>query len=174
MDISPDGSYFVVGTSGAFGGTVAAVRHAPARWETFATGTGLQPSWIDFTGGDSLYSVEVAGTAVYVGGHQRWENNPFGHDSLGQGGVVAGGHRARSTRSTACRCPGTRAGPAAAACFDFLATADGLWVGSDTDRIGGGRVPRPDRVLPARWRHPPCRNRARRRFRWTFTCWGQR
>ena len=49
----------------------------------------------------------------------------------------------RSTRSTACRCRGTRAAPAASAPRHSSPPAQGLWVGSDTTRIGGethGRI----------------------------------
>ena len=52
-----------------------------------ATGPDQEPSWVDYTGGDSLYSTVVTDAAVYVGGHQRWLNNPSGRDLRGPGGV---------------------------------------------------------------------------------------
>ena len=59
-----------------------------ARWETAATGT-VTPTWVDYTGGDSLSSVAITGAAMYVAGHQRWHNNaiPPSGDRLGPGGV---------------------------------------------------------------------------------------
>ena len=36
----------------------------------------LQPTWADYSGGDSFTAVAVTGPAVYVGGHPRWLNNP--------------------------------------------------------------------------------------------------
>ena len=141
VDFSPDGSYFVVATTGAtaiaFGGTPLSgpLCDSSARWETSATGTALQPTWVDHTGGDTNYSVAITGTAVYLGGHQRWQNNYWGSDSLRPGGVRRAGIAAVSPLNgipfswnpTRVRGLGAQA---------LLATTDGLYVGSDTDTIG--------------------------------------
>ena len=87
VDWSPDGSYFViVGTGGPSGGYPATgFCDAAGRWEASSAGSTAEPTWINWTGGDSLYSVAISGTAVYVGGHNRWLDNPLGHDSAGTG-----------------------------------------------------------------------------------------
>jgi hypothetical protein len=138
---SPDGSYFVVAGTGAsawyFGGspTSGPLCDSSSRWETNATGSGLQPTWVDFTGGDTNYSVAITGTAIYLGGHQRWQNNYWGGDSLGAGGVRRMGIAAISPLNGVPFSwnPGRVRGLGAQA---LLGTADGLYVGSDTDTIG--------------------------------------
>ena len=87
VDWSPDGSYFViVSTGGPAGGYPAkGFCDAAGRWNASSSGAVAEPAWINWTGGDSLYSVAVSGAAVYVGGHNRWLDNPFGHDSAGAG-----------------------------------------------------------------------------------------
>ena len=106
----------------------------PARWETSATGSGLQPTWVNYTGGDTLTAVAVTDTAVYLGGHQRWLNNPYARDAVGAGAVSREGLAAVDGRSGATLSwnPGRDRGVAV---YALVATNEGLWIGSDTDRI---------------------------------------
>src|ERR1700689_5664266 len=92
VQFSPDGSYFVVvATGGGVGarnpdGTLSSC-DAATRFETTGTGTNVRPTWIDYTGNDTFLSVATTGTAVYVGGHERWVNNSTASDHAGEGAV---------------------------------------------------------------------------------------
>ena len=85
VGFSPDGSYFVIGVTG--GGVTGTLCDSTARWETNAQGAGLQPTWVDVTGGDTISAVAVTGSVVYTGGHNRWQNNYYGIDFPGPGAV---------------------------------------------------------------------------------------
>ncbi len=134
IDFAPDGSYFVVVTTGGPFGTTQLCDSA-ARWEATKTGAGQSPTWVNWTGGDTLLAVSVTGKAVYVGGHQRWQDNAQGHDSAGPGAVsrpgIAAlnpvGGKALSWNPTRTRGHGVET---------LVATSSGLYVGSDTDQLG--------------------------------------
>ena len=134
VDFSPDGSYFVIVATGGPTGT-SGVCDAAARFETANVSSFAAPTWINWTGGDTLYSVAITGPAVYVGGHQRWLDNPYGSDSAGPGAVSRPGigaidpvtGRALAWNPTKSRNHGT---------MELYATPDGLWVGSDGERFG--------------------------------------
>jgi hypothetical protein len=140
---SPDGSYFVVVTTGG-----TSERHklcdAAARFQTGGPGR-HDPVWVQHTGGNSLFAVAVTGSAVYVGGHHLYLDNPLGHKSKpagqkpvfrpGPGAVLRPGigavdpatGKALSWNPTRTRGNGVRA---------FLSVPQGLLVGSDTDELG--------------------------------------
>ncbi|HEV2450329.1 MAG TPA: ricin-type beta-trefoil lectin domain protein [Streptosporangiaceae bacterium] len=82
IDFAPDGSFFVIDTTGYKSAGGASVCDAAARFETGATGTNIQPTWVNYSGGDSFHSVLVTGSVVYLGGHNRWVNNECGNNRV--------------------------------------------------------------------------------------------
>jgi hypothetical protein len=137
VDFSPDGSYFVFVSTGfvPLSGQIGiALCDAAARFET-ANLSPSRPTWINYTGGDTLHSVAVSDKAVYVQGHQRWLDNPQGRDNAGPGAVSRPGigaidpvgGKALSWNPTKDRGVGGK---------DLLVTTRGLWVASDTAHIG--------------------------------------
>ncbi|WFE31022.1 hypothetical protein [Micromonospora sp. WMMD975] len=134
VDISADGAWFVVVSTGAaFPGTLC---DTASRFEFGTETAGKQPTWANYTGGDTLLSVAITGAAVYVGGHQRWLDNPQGRDSAGPGAVSRPGigaihpttGKALAWNPTKDRGVGTG---------ELYATDRGLWVGSDTVTVAG-------------------------------------
>ena len=134
VDISPDGSYFVVVTTGAY--RAGRLCDSAARWELGPTGPNQHPTWVDWSGGDTSWTVSIAGPVIYVGGHFRWWNNPYRGDSAGPGAVAREGIAALdpinglplSWNPSHERGQGT---------FTMPVTPDGVWDGSDTDFSGG-------------------------------------
>jgi len=128
VDFSPDGKYFVIVSTG--GAVASGFCDAAGRFETSNETATAQPTWMNDTGGDSLWSVAVTGAAVYVGGHQRWLDNAQGHDNAGPGAVSRPGigaidpttGKALAWDPTKSRQHGT---------VELFATTCGLWVGSD-------------------------------------------
>lgn len=133
VDFSPDGQYLVAVTTGHDSGPDLPCNTA-TRFEAIGTGDHT-PTWVNHTGGHSLYAVAITGSAVYVGGHQLWLDNPEGQKTKGPGAVDRPGigaidpitGRALSWNPTRTRGVGIRA---------FAVCPQGLLVGSDTDRLG--------------------------------------
>lgn len=75
VSFAPDGSYFAIATTG--GGGISSntdgsrsLCDSASRWATTDTGSNVQPTWVDYTGNDSFWTVAVTGTAIYVGGQE--------------------------------------------------------------------------------------------------------
>ena len=88
LDFSPDGSFIVIADTGYMSNGQPGICDADARFDVDATGNDVQPAWINYTGGDSLYSVAIAGSTVYIGGHQRWANNECGNNQVCENDAV--------------------------------------------------------------------------------------
>ena len=142
VDFAPDSSWFAVAAFGFMyqNGSWPAGRgfqlcDSVARFETGNLNP-FQPTWINYTGGDSLKSVAVTGAAVYVQGHSRWLNNPFGRDNPGPGAVDRlGGGAIHPTSGLALdwnpRMPQQSGG------YQIVPTATGVWFATDATYFGG-------------------------------------
>ncbi len=163
VDFSPDGSYFVVAATGAgFSGTLC---DSASRFDTATTGQTVEPVWTAFTGQDTLLSVAVTDTAVYVGGHQKWLNAIDSGADAQAGQVPRPGLAALDPVNGVPLSWNPGRNPRGVGAEELLATDNGLYVGSDTEYIGdqlyrrerlaffpieGGTAPvsQPDPVLP--------------------------
>ena len=73
----------------------------------------FSPTWINHSGGDTHWAVHITDAAVYLGGHQRWENNPNpspGGDNDGPGAVSPSRHLRRRPLHRCRRSRGIRPG----------------------------------------------------------------
>ena len=129
---SPDGSFLYIASTGFRGATLC---DAVAKFSASAS-SNQSLIWINKTGGDSLYSVVATSTDVYVGGHNRWLNNPQGVDSCGPGCVSRPGigDIDPTTGLATAWNPGKTRGHGA---LDvFLDSLGNLWVSSDAASPG--------------------------------------
>ena len=138
IDIAPDDSYFVTGTTG-FRIVGEPACDSILRFELDdLSDSNVEPTWSSYTGGDSVYEVAVSEHAVYAGGHFRWLNNGYGGDYAGPGAVARRGFAAldplnglplldwRSDRN-----------PRGVGVFALEVQPEGLYVGDDTDFLDG-------------------------------------
>lgn len=140
VDMAPDGRWFVIVTTGGRANPTTKLCDTAARWETATAGVAT-PTWVNHTGADSLTSVAVTGAAVYVAGHNRWLDNPQGQDAAGPGAVDRPGIGAihPTTGKALSWNPGRERGLVAPR---LVATAEGLYVLSDSNKLAGEYHPR--------------------------------
>ncbi|MBA2573160.1 MAG: delta-60 repeat domain-containing protein [Nocardioidaceae bacterium] len=115
---------------------------AIGRFSDFGVTAGIKPEWINYTGGDSMWTVADTGAAVYVQGHFKWVDNPDGYASLGIGDKTSGAPAARRAGiaainpDTGLALPWKPAVPTRMGGKALEATPAGLWVGSDSKKFG--------------------------------------
>lgn len=141
VDVAPDGSFFVVAATG--GGVANTLCDTIARFETSATGSDVQPTWANYSGGDTFFSVAASRDVVYAGGHQRWANNPHAADYAGAGAVPRPGLVAMDARTGMPIAWNAARNPRGVGAKSVYLGSDGLWVGSDTTYIGNRQYLRP-------------------------------
>jgi hypothetical protein len=138
VEFSPDSSWFAFASFGFMwqtGYKGLMLCDSVSRFET-ANLNPSAPTWINYTGGDSLKSVAVTDRAVYVQGHSRWLDNPDGRDFPGPGAVERPGGGAVDP-VTGKALPWNPVMPQQAGGFDILATPTGVWFATDGIRFGG-------------------------------------
>ncbi|MBA2559788.1 MAG: hypothetical protein H0V07_07855, partial [Propionibacteriales bacterium] len=92
---------------------------------------------VNYTGCDSLFSTAADSTTVYIGGHERWADNPFGCDRAGAGAVSAPGMAGldpgsgRAFTSSSDPTVGKYSHGRGLGADDMLVTTAGLWIASD-------------------------------------------
>ncbi len=135
---APDGSYFVVASTGGYTRGTFDSCDAATRFDASATGQNVPRAWVNDTGTDSIYSVYVTKAAVYVGGHMRWLNNPYGQDSPASGAVPRPSIAALDPVNGEPLGWNPGRNPRGHGAEVIYGTATGIWVGSDTDCVGAG------------------------------------
>ena len=139
VDFSPNGNYFVFAATGYLPQLTSRIGtdvcDAAARFETNIAHP-TKPTWINYTGGDTLHAVAATGKAVYVQGHNRWLDNPEGANTAGPGAVDRLGIGAINPKTGKARA-WNPVKPAAQGGQDFLVTKAGLWVVSDSKQFHG-------------------------------------
>ncbi|MFC6287684.1 PKD domain-containing protein [Nocardioides sp. GCM10027113] len=155
-DISPDDSYFVVGSGS--GGDRPPINDTAIAFPVEG-GANMQPLWIS-RAFDSIYSIAITEVAVYIGGHMQWAESPTapdpwpGLDNVGYGtgqglsayalgdAVVRRDHLAALNPADGKALewhPGSNSFEGDKA---MLATSHGLLVGGDGNQKGGRNVGR--------------------------------
>jgi hypothetical protein len=140
IDFAPDGRYFVVTATGGVPDEKRDIwPKGAAKYHTvcdasarFNLDDDQKPVWINYTGGDSVWTTAVTGAAVYVQGHFEWLNNPNGRGSQNGGGAVRRRGIGAIDPSSGKALAWNPDKPAIIGGKAFLTTANGLWVGSDS------------------------------------------
>ncbi len=158
VDFAPDSSWFALASFGYMYQGFTAPYASSRRWYQICDSVSrfetnklnpTQPTWINYTGGDSLKSVAVTGAAVYVQGHSRWLDSPYGKDYADEfavnrlgGGAVDPDAVGSARLGDLAAVPGKALDwnpvmPQQSGGYQILPTAAGVWFVTDGRRFGG-------------------------------------
>ncbi len=133
---APNGSFFVVTATGGYSGGSFQNCDTASRFNASSRGLRVNPAWVQYTGTDSLYAVAVTSSAVYVGGHNRWLNNPYGQDAPESGAVPRPGIAALDPVNGVPLSWNPGHNPRGHGVTVMYVSPTGLYIGSDQDFIG--------------------------------------
>jgi hypothetical protein len=149
VDFSPDSRFFTFASTGGHRindeGPGQVLCDAAARFSVSNLSPTV-PYWINYTGGDTLHSVIDTGAAVYVQGHSRWLDNPYGRDSAGPGAVERSGGGAIGP-VTGMALAWDPVMPQQKGGYQMFANGQGVWFATD-GRSFGGKYKRGLRLAP--------------------------
>ncbi len=142
VDIAPDDNYLIVGTRG-FRRFENAACDTIGRYEIDdLNNPDVHPTWVNYTGGDSVFDVVATDHAVYAGGHFRWLNN----DTTSNGNDAGPGSTARAGLAAIDPLNGltlrdwqSDRNPRGVGVFAMISEPEGLYLGDDTDFQNGTR-----------------------------------
>lgn len=135
VDWYPDGSRFVIGTTGGGYPKTTKLCDTVSAWAP-TDQSKQQPVWINYSGGDTFHSVTATDKAVFVGGHFRWLDNPYGNDSAGSGAVERQGLGAiNPATGKALSWNPTKSIEGGRGAYDLYFTGAGLWVAHFENRL---------------------------------------
>ncbi len=142
VDFSTDGSFIVVAAKGG-GQHPDSLCDAAARFEVNLSSSDVQPTWQVETGGDTVWAVTITGNAVFVGGHNKWINNPLGKGLAMPGAIARPGLMALDPASGRPLTWNPGRNPRGVTVYQILHTSRGIYVASDTAYIGNRDYYRP-------------------------------
>ena len=129
VDWSPDGRHFAIAGTGGPTPRTNKLCDTVTYWAPTEKPK-QQPVWVQYSGGDTFHSVTVTDRAVFVGGHFRWLDNPYGSDSAGPGAVRRQGLGALDPATgKALSWNPTKSVEGGRGAYDLYFTDAGLWVG---------------------------------------------
>lgn len=138
VDWLPDGSAFTIVTTGGPAPYTDKLCDTVTLWRPLDAGL-QQPVWTNHSGGDTFHSVNATNRAIFVGGHFRWLDNPFGRDTKGPGAVDRLGLGAIDpVTGKALSWKPQKSIEQGKGAYDLYFTSAGLWVAHFEKRLGTG------------------------------------